>query len=150
MWLRIAAYFPIVFSNKPLSVRHFEIADSVWYVGLPEIISPLEASLATIEKDPSLSYQRKNDVRRYVAQQRLEEIALLHSRGKRDVAASLLREWRRQYGTTCGWLGCYLTLGSPAWLYQTVRKCRSMMVGLACAIMQLFKKHRLSGDVRNR
>lgn len=140
LWLRIATYFAIAYSNKPQAIWHCGLPNSACLVELPEINSPLERSLSFIEKDAEVSTETKRQVRLYVSRHRLKDMKEFYLNGRYHIARDLIIAHRKKYGIGPGWLLCLLMLCSPLWVCRLVHKCRLKAVRFVLRVMKLTKE----------
>ncbi len=137
LWMRIATYFAIAFSNKPQAILHCDLPDNACLLELPEINSPLEKSLYAIEKDAEASIETKRQVRLYVSRQRLKDAREFYIKGKCRIAKGILNEYRKNYGIGPGWFLCLLMLYSPLWICRLVHWYRLKAVRFVLRVVKL-------------
>ena len=140
LWLRIAAYFAIAYSNKPQAIWHHGLPNNACLVELPEINSPLEKSLSFIEKDTEVSTETKRQVRLYVSRHRLKDVKEFYLNGRYHIAKDIINAYKTNYGIGPGWLLCLLMLCSPLWVCRLVHKCRLKAVRFVLRVMKLTKE----------
>lgn len=140
LWLRIATYFAIAYSNTPQAIWHYGLPNNVCLVELPEINSPLEKSLSSIEKDAEVSTETKRNVRLYVSRRILSDIKQFYLNGKCHLARELIIAHRRKYGIGPGWLLCLLMICTPLWICRVMHKFRLKTVRFVLKVMKLVKE----------
>ena len=140
LWLRIATYFAIAYSNKPQAIWYHGLPNNACLVGLPEINSPLEKSLSFIEKDTEVSTETKRQVRLYVSRHRLKDVKEFYLNGRYHIAKDIINAYKTNYGIGPGWLLCLLMLCSPLWVCRLVHKCRLKAVRFVLRVMKLTKE----------
>ena len=139
LWLRIATYFAIAYSNKPQAIWYHGLPNNACLVELPEINSPLEKSLSFIEKDTEVSTETKRQVRLYVSRHRLKDVKEFYLNGRYHIAKDIINAYKTNYGIGPGWLLCLLMFCSPLWVCRLVRKCRLKAVRFVLRVMKLTK-----------
>lgn len=125
MWIRLAVYYPIAYSNRPMAIRHFDDPNGACRNVLPEVNSPHMKTLEMIESDESVDICVKKQVRAYIARQQLTEVKDSFCKGRQDIALILLYKWEKKYGISLKWIIYNIILRLPRPIYKILRSMRA-------------------------
>lgn len=125
MWLRVATYFPIVYSSRRLSIYHLDAVGRVSSKGRNDCPNPLSISLKSILNDPQVSEKQKKRAVTYVAEYEEDKAWELLCRGRRREALYVLLASARVYGVTFRWFSRMLHVLVPGSI-----RCRAILRSL--------------------
>lgn len=125
IWIRLAVYYPIAHSNRPMAIRHFDDPNGACKNVLPEVNSPYIKTIEMIESDESIDSSVKKQARIYIARQRLTEIEDCFCKGRQDIAIQLLYAWKETYGISLRWIMYRILTGLPRQVYKLLRFMRT-------------------------